>query len=79
MADVVPIYVVPIPSLLHQKNIGVTYAGTSIFKMEPIKFVQVYSMAMPYSIIIITKAPFVSTPICIVDGVKSRSQILRGI
>jgi hypothetical protein len=31
MADVLPIFVVPIPSLLHQNNIGITYVGTSNF------------------------------------------------
>jgi len=30
MVNVVPISVAPVQNLLHQKNIGVTYAGTSI-------------------------------------------------
>jgi hypothetical protein len=46
VAVVVPIFVAPVPSLLHQNNIGVTYAGTSIFKMELIRSVPLYSMAM---------------------------------
>jgi hypothetical protein len=47
MVDVVPIYVAPIPSLLHQNNIGVTYAKLSNFKMEIIRFVSLYFVAMP--------------------------------
>jgi len=44
--NVVPIFVVDVPSLLHQNNIGTTYARTSNFKMELIRFVPLYSMAM---------------------------------
>jgi hypothetical protein len=47
MADVIPISIAFIPSMLHQNNIGVTYAGLSHFKMEPIKFVPLYYMVMP--------------------------------
>jgi hypothetical protein len=36
MADVIPIYVAPIPSMLHQNNIAITYAGTS--RMERVRF-----------------------------------------
>jgi hypothetical protein len=32
MADVIPIFVAPIPSMLHQNNIGITYAGTLIME-----------------------------------------------
>jgi hypothetical protein len=45
--DVVLISVAPIQSLLQQNNIGVTYAKTSIFRMEPIRFVPSYFVAMP--------------------------------
>ncbi len=47
MADVVFIYVAHVPSLLHQNNIGVTYAKTSNFRMELIRFVPLYFVAMP--------------------------------
>jgi hypothetical protein len=47
MADVIPIYVAPIPTLLHQNNIGVTYAGPSNFKMELIISMPLYYVAMP--------------------------------
>jgi hypothetical protein len=47
MLDVVPIFVAPVPSLLHQNNIGVTYVRISNFRMEPVRSVPLYSMAMP--------------------------------
>jgi hypothetical protein len=46
MVDVIPISVVPVPSLLHQNNIGITYAGTSNFRLELIRFMPLYSTAM---------------------------------
>jgi hypothetical protein len=46
MVDVVPIYVDHVPSLLHHNNIGVTYVGTSNFKMEPIRSIPLYCVAM---------------------------------
>jgi hypothetical protein len=39
VANVVPIPIAPIPSLLHQNNIGVTYVKPTNFRMEPIRFV----------------------------------------
>ncbi len=47
VVDVVPISVALVPSLLHQNHIGVAYARTSNFKMEPLRFVPLYSVAMP--------------------------------
>jgi hypothetical protein len=47
VADVVLIYVALIPSLLHQNHIGVTYVGTSNFKLKLIRFVALYFMVMP--------------------------------
>jgi len=46
MVDV-PIYVAPIPNLLSQNHIGLTYVGTSNFRMEPVKSMPLYFMAMP--------------------------------
>ncbi len=73
-----PSFVAPIPSLLHQNNIGITYARTSNFKMQPIRFVPLYSMAMPQSIIIVIEALFVLTPIHTIDSIKSKSQTPKG-
>jgi hypothetical protein len=47
MAYVVPMSVAPIQIMLHQDNIGITYAGNSNFKMKPITFVPLCSMVMP--------------------------------
>jgi uncharacterized MAPEG superfamily protein len=79
VADVVPIFVALAPSLLHHNNIGVTYAGTSNFIMEPIRFVPLYFVAMPQFMIIVIEVPFVLTPIHIVVGIRSKPQTLRGI
>ncbi len=72
MVDVLPIFVTPIPSMLHQNNIGVTYAWTSNFKMEQVRSMPLYSVAMPQSIIIVTKVVFALAPVHIVDGARSR-------
>jgi len=47
MADVIPICVVHALSLLHHNNIGVTYVRTSNFKMELIRSITLYFVAMP--------------------------------
>jgi hypothetical protein len=46
MANVVPIFVALVQSLLHQDNIKMTYVGTSNFRMEPIPFMPLYFVAM---------------------------------
>jgi hypothetical protein len=47
VAYVVPMFVVPIQSMLHQDNIGITYARNSNFKMEPITSMPLCFMVMP--------------------------------
>ncbi len=63
MADVAPNFVTLTPNLFHHNNVKITYAGTSNFIMELVKSIPSYSMAMPYSMLIITKVPFIITPI----------------
>jgi hypothetical protein len=46
--------------------------------MEPIKYVPLYFMAMPHSIVIIIEILFITTLAHIVDGVKSRPQTPKG-
>jgi hypothetical protein len=46
--------------------------------METIKYVPLYLMAMPQSIITITEAPFVLIPINIIGDIKSIPHIIRG-
>ncbi len=61
VANIIPISIVPTPNLLHNNNVGITYVGTSNFRMEPIRFVPFYYVVMPKSIIIIIEAPFITT------------------
>jgi hypothetical protein len=70
--DVVPIFVTPTTNLLHHNNVGITYVGTSNFRMEPIRSVPLYFVAMFQSMIIIIEAPFVTAPAHIVVGMRSR-------
>jgi len=42
MANVIPIFVAPTPSLLHHNNVRVTYARTSNFRMEPVRSIPLY-------------------------------------
>jgi hypothetical protein len=78
VANVVPISIALVQILLHQDNIGITYARTSNFKMELITSVPLYFVVMPQSIITIIEASFVSTLINIVIGIRSKPQIPRG-
>jgi hypothetical protein len=55
MVNVVPIYVVHAPSRLHHNNVGIIYLGTSNLRMEPIRFVPLYYVAILQSIVIILK------------------------
>jgi hypothetical protein len=79
VADVIPIFVIPTLNLLHHNNVGVTYAMNFNFIMEPIISIPLYFVAMPQSIIIVIKTPFVLTSIHIVVGIRSTPQIPRGI
>jgi hypothetical protein len=46
VADVVPIFITHAPNLLHHNNVGVTYVGTSNFKMEPERSIPLCFVAM---------------------------------
>jgi hypothetical protein len=47
MADIVPISIAHVQSLLQQNNIGVTYAKISNFKMELVRSMLLYFVALP--------------------------------
>jgi hypothetical protein len=47
VVDVILIFIAHVQSLLDQDNIGVTYARTSNFRMEPVTFMPLYFVAMP--------------------------------
>jgi hypothetical protein len=61
MVDVVLISIVLVPNLLHHNNVGVIYPGTSNFRMELIRFILLYYVAMPQSMVMVTEIPFVTT------------------
>jgi hypothetical protein len=77
MVDVIPIFVVHVSNLLHHNNVGITYPRTSNFKMEPVRFVPLYYVAILYSMVIITKTPFVTALAHIIVGMKTKPQTLR--
>ncbi len=64
--------------MLQQKNIGITYVGTSNFKMELVKSVQLYFVVMPQVIITFIEVPFVLALITIVSNIRSRPHTPRG-
>jgi hypothetical protein len=45
--NVVHVYVVLAPNLLHHNNVGITYPKTSHLRMEQERFVPLYLVAMP--------------------------------
>jgi hypothetical protein len=78
VAYVILIYVALVQSLLHQNHIRVTYVGTSNFIMELVRFVPLFFVAMPQSVIIVIEVMFESsTLVDIVDGVKFKPQTPR--
>jgi len=78
MPGVVCIYVSLTLNLLHHNNIGITYVGTSNFKIEPIRSIPLYFGAMLKSLITVIEVPFVTTPIHIIVGMRLRPQTPRG-
>jgi hypothetical protein len=61
MPDVVLISIAPIPNLFHHNNVGVTYVRTSNFIMELVRFVPLYFVAMPHSMVIVIEVPLTTT------------------
>jgi len=54
VVHVVLIFVTHVSNLLHHNNVGVTYLRTSNLRMEPIRSIPLYSMAMLESMVIVT-------------------------
>jgi len=79
MANVIPIFVVHAPNLIHRNNVGVTYVRTSDLKVEPIRSVPLYYVAMPHSMVIVIEAPFIITPTRSIVNMKSIPQTPREI
>ncbi len=72
MANVIPIFVAPVPNMLHHNNVGVTYVGTSNFRVEPIRSIPLYYVAMPHSMVIVTEVPFITTLSHTILGMRSK-------
>jgi hypothetical protein len=70
VADVVLVSIVHAPSLLHHNDVRVTYPTFFNLRTEPIRSVPLYYMAMPQSMVTITKAPFVTTLVHIVVSMR---------
>jgi len=47
MAHVIHVYVTPIPSLSHHKNVRITCPRTSNLRMQPIRSIPLYYVPMP--------------------------------
>ncbi len=73
VVDVAPISVAFAPNLFHHNNVGVTYVGTSNFKMELVRFVRLYYVAT------IIETPFTITPTHTIIGMRSKPYTPRGI
>jgi hypothetical protein len=64
--------------LFHHNNVGVTSVRNSNFKMELVRYVPLYFVAMPHSMVIVTKTSFTTTPAHTIVGMKFRPQTPRG-
>jgi hypothetical protein len=67
------------PNLFHRNNFGVTYVGTSNFRMELVRFVPLYYVAMPHYIIMFIEIPFTITPTHTITNMRSKPQTPKGI
>jgi len=47
MAHVIHVLVTPTPSPSHHNNVGITYPRTSNLRMQPVRSVPLYYVAMP--------------------------------
>jgi hypothetical protein len=70
IVNVVPIFGAFAPNLLHDNKVGITYAITSNFRVELVRSVQLYFMAMPHFMVRVTEAPFTITPTHTIFGMK---------
>ncbi len=78
VVDVIPIFVAFVPNTLHHNNVRITYVTTSNFRVEPIRSIPLYFVAMPHSMVIITKSPFTIILVHIIPGMRSKPQTPRG-
>ncbi len=72
MANVVLIFLALVPNMLHHNNVGVTYVGTSNFRVEPIRSIPLYYVAMPHSMVIVIEVPFTTTLSHTIPSMRSK-------
>jgi hypothetical protein len=77
MANVIPIFVALVPNMLHHNNVGITYVKSSNFRMEPIRSIPLYFVAMPHSMVTVTKSQFIALAHTI-PSMRSKPQTPRG-
>jgi hypothetical protein len=77
MANIVLISIALVPNMLHHNNVGITYVGTSNFRMEPIRFVPLYFVAMLQFMVTVIEILFVTTLAHTLAGMRSRPQTLK--
>jgi len=72
VANVVPISIAPTPNLFHHNNVGVTYVRISNFRVELIRSIPLYFVAMPHFMVIVIKVPFTTTPTHTITIMRSK-------
>ncbi len=78
MVDAIPISIFLVPNMLHHNNVGITYVRTTNFRMEPIRSIPLYFVAMPHFMVIIIKSPFTTALAHTIPSMKSKPQTPRG-
>ncbi len=78
VANILPIFVDLVPNLLHHNNVGVNYVRIFNFKMELVRSIPLYFVAMPHSIIIVIEILFTTTTTHTILGMRSKPQIPKG-
>ncbi len=77
MANIVPISITLAPNMLHHNNVGITYVGASNCRMEPIRSVPLYFVAMFQFMVTFTEILFVTTLAHTFVGMRSGPQTLK--
>jgi hypothetical protein len=63
--------------MLHHNNVGITYPTIPNLRMELLRYVPLYFVAMPQSMVIVTKVPFLTTLVHTIVNMRSKPQIPR--
>jgi hypothetical protein len=72
LLNVALIFVVLASNMFHHNNVGITYLGTSNFKVEPVRSIPLYFVAMPHCMVIVIEVPFTTTLAHTIVGMRSK-------